>query len=47
MNHYDAEKFVGVLDCYLSEFDQFFKRLNDNEYLLVLNDRIGKGSTER
>lgn len=40
MNQYDPDKFVGVVDCYLTEYSEFFKFLNENEYLCSLNEKI-------
>jgi len=43
MNQYDSAKFVGVIDCFISEYDQFFKKLSDNEYMIYLNEQITRG----
>ena len=40
MNQYDTSKFVGVVDCFISEYDQFLRKLNDNEYLTFLNEQL-------
>ncbi len=42
MNHYDTEKFIGVIDCYISEFSEFFKNLNENLYIMHLNEKVMK-----
>lgn len=46
MNQYDTDKFVGVLDCYISQYPEFFKQLSENEYLMSLNDRIASKTPE-
>jgi hypothetical protein len=43
MNQYDTEKYVGVLDLFLGQEEQFFKMLYENEYILFLNDQITRG----
>lgn len=28
MNQYDTDKFVGVIDCYISQYDEYFRQLS-------------------
>ena len=42
MNMYDHNKFVGVIDIYMSQRVQFFKQLCENQYIHFLNDRVSR-----
>ena len=44
MNQYNPAKLDGIIDVFLSHYNQFFKQLSVNDYLIYLNERISKGA---